>query len=182
MFRMLGFDTLTVLAGAGGPPPLPLRRTHCHVLIPNLLLIIQARLRAGLGCVCFQIINLNKEVKELLSSNLGGFHTSPIQKLSYSEDKSSAKSFLQSGRWYLASGECLCWLNSSLSPSHPTWRKVLSCVLWYVVSLDQTKMSIRFPKIFLLLHNVSETDQYKIRSLSAPEKASSLSKSIMSQG
>ena len=98
MFRMLGFDTLTVLAGAGGPPPLPLRRTHCHVLIPNLLLIIQARLRAGLGCVCFQIINLNKVVKEPLSSGVGGIHASPIQKLSYSEDKSSAKSFLQSGR------------------------------------------------------------------------------------
>ena len=143
----------------------------------------QAESRSGsLGCVCFQIINLNKEVKEPLSSDLGGIHTSPIQKLSYSEDKSSTKSFLQSGRWYLASGECLCWLNSSLSPSHPTWRKVLSCVLWYMVSLDLTKMSIRFPKIFLLLHNVSETDQYKIRSLSAPEKASSLSKSIMSQG
>ena len=117
-----------------------------------------------------------------LFSDHGWSHASPIQKLSYSEDKSSAKSFLQSGRWYLASGECLCWLNSSLSPSHPTWRKVLSCVLWYMVSLDLTKMSIRFPKIFLLLHNVSETDQYKIRSLSAPEKASSLSKSIMSQG
>ena len=73
-------------------------------------------------------------------------------------------------------------LNSSLSPSHPTCNKVLSWVLWYVVSLDQTKMSIRFPKIFLLLHNVSETDQYKIRSLSAQEKSWSLSKSIMSQG
>ena len=85
------------MAGAGGPPPLPLRRTCCHVLIPNLLLIIQARLRAGLGCVCFQILNLNKEVKESLSSDLGVIHMVPIQKLSYSEDKSTAKSFLQSG-------------------------------------------------------------------------------------
>ena len=158
MFRMLGFDSpgwcRWPASSASEENPL------CHVLIPNLLLKIQARLRAGLGCVCFQIMVEVTQVQ---------FRSYPIPKINPAQNP-------------FCSLVVDIRLNSSLSPSHPTCNKVLSWVLWYVVSLDQTKMSIRFPKIFLLLHNVSETDQYKIRSLSAPEKASSLSKSIMSQG